>query len=258
MSDDMSCEKLREIGAELALGVLSGRERAEAVAHLDRCADCREYVEQLTLVGDRLIGLLPDSPPPNGFETRVARRLVQEVTEPENPHARTSGLALQDLRGRAHRARLRLASVVAAFAVACGLAGWGISDAVETITASPAPAVETEPVLLGDLISATSGKPVGEIYARPGNPGWMFVTVALPGPGPGAAYSGKVGCFLEHKDGTAVAVGHFSLRDGHGSWGVTAKVDPAKATGVRLTSSDGTVLARAPLHIGQVQAPEAT
>ncbi|MGW2424877.1 zf-HC2 domain-containing protein, partial [Streptomyces sp. NPDC001709] len=64
MSSDANCDRLREIGAELALGVLPGRERAEAVAHLDRCADCREYVRQLTLVGDRLIGLLPGSEPP--------------------------------------------------------------------------------------------------------------------------------------------------------------------------------------------------
>ncbi|MGW4984561.1 anti-sigma factor family protein, partial [Streptomyces mirabilis] len=76
MSNDMTCEKLREIGAELALGILPGRERAAAVAHLDRCADCREYVEQLTLVGDGLIGLLPGCEPPVGFETRVAQALT--------------------------------------------------------------------------------------------------------------------------------------------------------------------------------------
>ncbi|MEU1168323.1 zf-HC2 domain-containing protein, partial [Streptomyces sp. NPDC005921] len=68
MSSDAHCEKLREVGAELALGVLPGRERAEAVAHLDGCADCREYVRQLTGIGDRLIGLLPDAEPPPGFE----------------------------------------------------------------------------------------------------------------------------------------------------------------------------------------------
>jgi hypothetical protein len=33
-------------------------------------------------------------------------------------------------------------------------------------------------------------------------------------------------------------------------------VDPNKLTGVRLTSSDGTVLARAQLEVGQVQAPQ--
>ncbi|MEU0254610.1 hypothetical protein ABZ299_19340, partial [Streptomyces sp. NPDC006184] len=77
MPSDANCEKLREHGAELALGVLSGRERAEAFAHLDRCADCREYVEHLTLVGDGLIGLLPDREPPLGFETRVGRALTR-------------------------------------------------------------------------------------------------------------------------------------------------------------------------------------
>ncbi|MGW5659868.1 zf-HC2 domain-containing protein [Streptomyces sp. NPDC003758] len=79
MPSDVTCEKVREIGAELALGVLPGRERAGAVAHLDRCADCREYVAQLTLVGDRLIGLLPCGEPPVGFETRVAQALTRSA-----------------------------------------------------------------------------------------------------------------------------------------------------------------------------------
>jgi hypothetical protein len=81
MPSDVTCEKLREIGPELALGVLPGRERAGAVAHLDRCADCREYVAQLTLVGDRLIGLLPCGEPPVGFETRVAQALTRSAQE---------------------------------------------------------------------------------------------------------------------------------------------------------------------------------
>ncbi|MFJ8360331.1 zf-HC2 domain-containing protein [Streptomyces sp. NPDC093984] len=79
MPSDVTCEQLREIGPELALGVLPGRERAGAVAHLDQCADCREYVAQLTLVGDRLIGLLPCGEPPVGFETRVAQALTRGV-----------------------------------------------------------------------------------------------------------------------------------------------------------------------------------
>ncbi|MGR6971809.1 hypothetical protein ACU639_19860 [Streptomyces cynarae] len=79
MPSDVTCEKLREIGPELALGVLPGRERAGAVAHLERCADCREYVAQLTLVGDRLIGLLPCGEPPVGFETRVAQALTRSA-----------------------------------------------------------------------------------------------------------------------------------------------------------------------------------
>ncbi|MGW1509301.1 anti-sigma factor family protein [Streptomyces sp. NPDC002394] len=72
----MDCERLREEGAELALGILPARERAEAVAHLDRCPDCRAYVERLTAVGDGLLGLLPGAEPPVGFESRVVRAMT--------------------------------------------------------------------------------------------------------------------------------------------------------------------------------------
>ncbi|MER5969503.1 hypothetical protein ABT112_07155 [Streptomyces sp. NPDC002055] len=72
---DLTCAELRELGAELALGILPGQERAAAIDHLDRCPSCREYVEHLTLAEDGLLGLLPGSEPPVGFEKRVLRRL---------------------------------------------------------------------------------------------------------------------------------------------------------------------------------------
>jgi hypothetical protein len=72
---DMSCAELAEVAAELALGVLTGRERADAVAHLDRCDNCREHVRQLMVTTEGLLGLLPQKEPPPGFETRVLDRL---------------------------------------------------------------------------------------------------------------------------------------------------------------------------------------
>ncbi|MGP4004034.1 hypothetical protein [Streptomyces sp. 8N706] len=72
---DLTCEELRHLGAELALGILPGQERAAVIAHLDRCAGCREQIEQLTLAGDGLLSLLPGSEPPVGFEKRVLTRL---------------------------------------------------------------------------------------------------------------------------------------------------------------------------------------
>ncbi|OLZ72931.1 hypothetical protein AV521_08215 [Streptomyces sp. IMTB 2501] len=253
MSSDVNCDRLREIAAELALGVLPGRERADAVAHLDRCADCREYVRQLTLVGDRLIGLLPDSEPPLGFETRVARRLAQQASESEAPEG-VSGPTSRILRGRARRARLRLAAVATAVTVAVGFAGWGIGTAVEQVLASSAPATASEPMLIGDMTSTTGGGTVGEVYAHPGTPGWIFVSVDLAGPH--AAYNGKVTCLLEHADGTTVRVGDFTLTGGHGEWGVAASGDLSTLSGARLTAPDGTVLATAHLAKGQVVEPE--
>ncbi|MFF7973161.1 hypothetical protein [Streptomyces sp. NPDC007905] len=255
MSSDETCENLREIGAELALGVLPGRERAAAIAHLDRCADCREYVGHLCLVGDKLVGLLPDREPPLGFETRVSRRLAHDAAAHEvRAHARKSGRPQQGLRGRARRTRVRIASVAAALAVALGFAGWAVGTAIENVTASSPVAVSSEPVLVGDMTSVSDGgQPAGEVYAHPGTPGWIFMTVALTGPA--APYSGKVHCLLERPDGTTVRVGDFDLRDGHGQWGVAAPVDPAGVAGARLTSPDGTILATAHLETGHVVTP---
>jgi hypothetical protein len=73
--DDMTCEELHEVAAELALDALTGRERADALAHLEKCAACRERVRQLTAAGGRLLELLPAAGPPVGFEVRVLKRL---------------------------------------------------------------------------------------------------------------------------------------------------------------------------------------
>ncbi|MGW7242301.1 hypothetical protein [Streptomyces sp. NPDC054804] len=249
MSSDAHCEKLREVGAELALGVLPGRERAEAVAHLDACADCREYVRQLTGIGDRLIGLLPDGTPSPGFETRVARSLTEQAAGPEGQ--RPAARALRGWRSHARRARLRLAAAAATLAVAVGFAGWAIGSAVEgAVTASPT--VESEPVLVGDMTPAGGGHPVGEVYAHPGSPGWIFMSVALTG----TPYTGKVTCLLERADGATVRVGEFPLRAGRGNWGVAVSVDLTKYSGARLTSPAGAVLATAELQKGTVVAPQ--
>ncbi|GAA2917723.1 hypothetical protein [Streptomyces mexicanus] len=244
MSTDLTCEKLREIGPELALGVLPGRERAGAVEHLERCADCRERIRQLTEVGDRLIGLLPGSEPPVGFETRVAQALTQGATGREGRTRGRAYLGLAGLRGR--RIRPRLAAAAAALLVAIGFGGWSVGTAIEDTLAPPAPTTaqrETD-LLWGGLTStgAHAGRPAGEVYAHPGYPGWIYMSVDLTGAG--TSYTGKVSCLLVRRDGGTVPAGSFSLRGGRGSWGAPIPdVDRSTLVGARLTASDGRVLA---------------
>jgi hypothetical protein len=71
----MTCAELADVAAELALGVLTGRERAVAIAHLNGCEACREDVRQLMATGEQLRELLPSAEPPAGFESRVLERL---------------------------------------------------------------------------------------------------------------------------------------------------------------------------------------
>ena len=90
-NSDMTCAELADVAAELALGVLTGRERAMAVAHLDTCNTCREDVRQLMATGEQLLELLPPAEPPAGFETRVLERLGLPVPSPEPPLPRQAG-----------------------------------------------------------------------------------------------------------------------------------------------------------------------
>ncbi|POX53903.1 zf-HC2 domain-containing protein [Streptomyces sp. Ru72] len=280
MPGDVACEQLREIGPELALGVLPGRERAGAVAHLDRCADCREYVAQLTLVGDRLIGLLPCGEPPVGFETRVAQALTRSAqgqgAQAEDGRARgahvggaprvecvrTNGAQAQGTpahegRSRAHetgiprqgrrgrRVRLRAASAAAALALAFGFGGWAVGTAIEELTAGPSsPAGAPTGMLRAALVSARAfGKSAGEIYAHPGPGGWLYMSVDLADAG--TPYDGKVSCLLVRHDGSTVRVGELTLHKGYGYWAGPAPVDASTLAGARLTAPDGTVLATA-------------
>lgn len=221
----MECERLRELDAELALGVLPARERAEAVAHLDRCPDCREHVERLTVVGDGLLALLPDAEPPVGFESRVVRSL---------------GAAPAPKKGRGHR--LRLAAAAVAAALACGFGGWAIGTVVE---AAPPPVSQHTDGALREAALVADGHEVGRIYVHAGDDGWVYMSVDLDGIG-----RGPVRCLLVHADGSTAPVGSFPLKDGYGSWGAPAATGPTPPTGARLTAPDGTVLATATFPTG--------
>jgi anti-sigma factor ChrR (cupin superfamily) len=78
----MRCAQLHDVDAELALGALTGRERAAALAHLEECRACREEVRQLMVTGGQLLELLPPADPPAGFETGVLERLGMAVPHP--------------------------------------------------------------------------------------------------------------------------------------------------------------------------------
>ena len=45
LNKQMGCDEFADAAAELALGVLTGRDRAKAIAHLDQCDACRENIQ---------------------------------------------------------------------------------------------------------------------------------------------------------------------------------------------------------------------
>src|SRR4051812_4839089 len=70
------CTEFEVLGAELAIGTLSGDERGTALEHLETCSRCRQLVDELAGVADDLLLLAPEMEPPIGFESRAAARIA--------------------------------------------------------------------------------------------------------------------------------------------------------------------------------------
>jgi hypothetical protein len=79
----MTCGELADVAAELALGALTGRERARALAHLESCPACGEAVRRLMTKAGELPSLLPACDPPPGFEAAVMARIGLPAPRPE-------------------------------------------------------------------------------------------------------------------------------------------------------------------------------
>ena len=80
MNDDVpknnvGCARYRDDLAELALGVLTGRDRARALSHVDECPRCAEELEQLSRIADTVLQVAPEVEPPIGFESRLFERM---------------------------------------------------------------------------------------------------------------------------------------------------------------------------------------
>jgi hypothetical protein len=214
--NELTCHQLCELDAEIALGVLPGEQRAAALTHLDGCADCREHIEQLTMVGDALLDLVPGVEPPLGFETRVMNRL--NPTPPQR------------------RRWLPLTAAAAVIALVFGVGGW-VAGAVTRPSPAP-PQQHSDYVLLEAAFTAGSER-VGTIYAYAGKRDWVYMWVRAQ---PGIA---TVSCELVRRDGSTVRLGSFRLDNGRGYWAAPTPVDPLTVAGARVVTEDGTVLATA-------------
>ena len=163
----MRCAQLREVAPDVALGLLTGEERAAALAHLERCDRCRVEVTSLAGVADEVLLAGPRATPPEGFDARMLARLAAERAA----GGRLAGTPAPSSPSRsvAHHSRRRV--VVAALAAAAAVLVVG-GAAVMVAREDPAvPTVATAEMRTG------SGRIVGDASAT-GDP--AVVTVAVP------------------------------------------------------------------------------
>jgi hypothetical protein len=250
--NEMSCAMLADVAAEFALGVVTGRERAGAIEHLDRCEACREDVHKLMATGDELLGLLPLAEPPAGFETRVLDRLG--LLAPGLPVRPAPGRAvtipivsergLADRRRPGHRrpsgrrpwAAPRVRQLLAAAAVAIAVAGAGIGGWGMRVATTPAGAISS--VSSATLTSASHPK-VGHVWVFSGSDSKLVIMSVDLERG-----NEFVTCQVIGSDGKVVDLPASKLDNGYGSWKFNLSLS-GPLSGARVVGPDGAVLASA-------------
>ncbi len=229
MGDDVrerGCEEYANELAELALGVLTGRERSRVLSHVESCPRCAEELEVLSRTADSVLQVAPDMEPPLGFEVRLFERMG--VTD-----------AVPSRRRRHLRPSRWVPAVVGVAAVALAL-GIGLS-----VTSSPSTSPNqagqspSHHVVTAALVS--NGKTVGHVMTFGGDKPWMSMTLD------DSSAHGTVRCVVVTEDGVTHAVGTFESRQGYGAWMAPLPVNPATMRTAEVVSPSGTVIATATL-----------
>jgi hypothetical protein len=208
-----SCARVRECAPDLALGALTGPERAEVVEHLDGCPSCQALVGEYATVADTLLELVPEAQPPAALAAPVL-----DAMRPPVPRRR----------------RHRIATLVAAAMLAI-TAGAGVFVAVETggggTGSTAASALHSAPMV------GAGDRTVGRVVSTGDDPPRLAVSVdywVADGSYQLAALDGN---------GTSVPVGTLQVAGGRGTWtGRAPAVDHPVA--VALVDPSGRVVCR--------------
>jgi hypothetical protein len=210
----MDCSDVTLIAPDLALGMLSGDERAEALAHIDSCRRCRDTVDKLSTTVDTISLLAPLSDPAPGFEERVLARIEFE-------DRRRSRRGVPRWLIAAAAAVVVIGALFAAGALWLRHGGSSHGQVAEYTMHTP------------------NGRAVGEAYVHGGDSTWVFVDV------PGWS-QGSTGTTTDYAlrvttdDGRSIVLpGNFA--GGQGGWGTRVAVNSHDVRELALVDGSGRV-----------------
>ena len=203
-----SCAQFREVAPELALGVLAGAERAEAIIHANGCARCQALVTEFTEVADALPLLAPEHEPPPGFEQRVLAA------------------------GRARRRRLtrRWIASAAAIAAAAAILSITIVRVVDAGNDAGSALATAEPVA-ARMVTDTGGWSAGWAYVTNGTSVAVTINYELG--------TGRYRIVGTPPDGGSTTMGTIAVVDGQGSWTGHSPVRLESSVTIALVGADG-------------------
>ena len=233
MNDDVSCEQVRALAADLAIGIADGQDRDAALRHAATCAECRLLVSELSSVVDDLLLLAPSHEPPAGFASRTLARMTASSPRPGQ---RATHRALRRTAGR----RPWMARVAVATAVAAALA-LGAGAVYQGTSGDRRLADSYRSVLAqghGSFFVAaplrSPAGPLGSVYGYQGQPSWLFATLSQP-----TARPERYDVQLVTSDGRHVPLGGTVLGGTHRTWGGQIPVQLTQVRQLRFEAASG-------------------
>ena len=230
---DAGCAGFSDDLAELALGALTGRDRARTLAHVDECPRCAEELEQLSRVADAVLQTAPEVEPPVGFESRLFERMG--VTE-----SATRGRGrLRSLPSLAPRRPRQWAVAGVAAAAAFAALGFGLSTTTAPTATQGKAAHGPTNLVSGNFVQ--DGQTVGHVVAAGGSRPWVSMMVE------DSTAQGMVTCVIVTRDGVTHELGTFVAHQGYGAWVAPLHFSPKDVWKAEVVTPDGAVIASATL-----------
>jgi anti-sigma factor RsiW len=225
-SNDMNtCLSYADQLPELSLGVLTGRDRARALAHVDSCPTCADELERLARTADTVVQAAPEVEPPLGFEVRLFERMGVD----HSPRRRF-------MRHVPRWMPVAAAAAVIALGLGLGLGLGSSSPPSNAPTAAPSRGHVTRLVVSASLVGG-GGHTVGHVVAFGGARPWMSMMLS------DSEASGWVTCAVVTDTGKREILGTFDAKAGYGTWGSALHVQPSRLRAAEVLDSNGAVIA---------------
>jgi hypothetical protein len=231
MNAEMGCDQVRELAADLAVGIADGQDRDAALRHAAICPGCRRLVAGLSSVVDDLLLLAPSHEPPPGFAARTLAR----ISPPARPSRATPPVAPRVPAGRRWLPRLAVAaSIIAALAVGAGAVYQGtasdrrLADSYRAVLAQGHGSFFVAAPVRGPTGTA------GTLFGYQGNPSWLWATVHLPNAG-----AQRFHVQLITRDGRHLPAGTAVLGGTHDTWAAQIPMDLTNLAQLRFVAADG-------------------
>ena len=234
MNAEMGCEQVRELAAELAIGIADGQQRDAALRHAASCPGCRQLIAELSTVVDDMLLLAPSQEPPPGFAARTLAHIAPlEARQETRPAGRRATRPVPP--GRRWLPRLAVAaSIIAALAVGAGTVYQGtasdrrLADSYRAVLAQGHGSFFTAAPLRGPTGRA------GTVFGYQGHPSWLWATVRLPN-----AASERFTVQLITRDGRHLPAGATVLGGPHDSWAAQIPVNLTSLAQLRFVAVGG-------------------